>query len=161
MKIRGKFGAEESGSELVEFALASVLLFTLIFGIIDCTHALYADHFVSYAAREATRYAMVRGSTWNGTACASTTTVECVAGDSDVSAYIQSIVPPWITANSVTVNSTWPGITAAGASCGSSTGTDPGCVVEVTVTYPFSFSLPFLPRSAMTFSSSSAATITQ
>ena len=56
--------AQETGATLVEFALASTLLFLCIFAILDCSRALYADHFVRYGAEEAARYAMVRGATW-------------------------------------------------------------------------------------------------
>ena len=51
----------EAGSALVEFALASVIILTVLFGIIDMGRALYAYDWVSDAARRGTRYAMVRG----------------------------------------------------------------------------------------------------
>ena len=53
----------EEGSSLVEFALIFLVLMTMMLGIIDFCRAAYAYHFVSNAAREATRYAAVRGST--------------------------------------------------------------------------------------------------
>jgi Flp pilus assembly protein TadG len=57
-----RLGIDETGSSLVEFALSSTVLLMAIFGVLDCSCALYADHYVANAAREATRYAMVRGS---------------------------------------------------------------------------------------------------
>lgn len=51
----------EAGSALVEFALASILILTVLFGIIDMGRALFAFDWVSNAARIATRFAMVRG----------------------------------------------------------------------------------------------------
>src|ERR1019366_8478508 len=53
----------ECGSSLVEYAVVFSLLITMLLGIADFSRALYSFHFVSNAAREATRYAAVRGST--------------------------------------------------------------------------------------------------
>ena len=51
----------ERGSALVEFGLIAIVLFTLIFGIVDFGRALFAYHYVANTAREATRMASVRG----------------------------------------------------------------------------------------------------
>jgi hypothetical protein len=53
----------EEGSNLVEFAFIVLLLMSMMLGIIDFSRALYSYHFISNAAREATRYAAVRGYT--------------------------------------------------------------------------------------------------
>jgi hypothetical protein len=58
--------ANQRGSALVEQALVLTILLAVIFGIIDSGRALYTYHFVSQAAREATRWASVRGSTCVG-----------------------------------------------------------------------------------------------
>jgi Flp pilus assembly protein TadG len=58
----------EEGSGLVEYALIFILFITMILGIMDFCRMLYAYHFVSNAAREATRWASVNGSTCNGDA---------------------------------------------------------------------------------------------
>ena len=47
----------EEGSSLVEFALIFLVIMTMILGIIDFCRAAYSYHFVSEAAREATRWA--------------------------------------------------------------------------------------------------------
>src|SRR4051794_4143568 len=52
----------ESGATMVEFAFATTILFALVFGIIQISMALYSYHFTADAAREATRWAIVRGS---------------------------------------------------------------------------------------------------
>lgn len=59
MKVRHLRG--EQGSALIEFALAVTVLLTLLFGIIDIGRALYAYDWLYNSARQATRWAMVRG----------------------------------------------------------------------------------------------------
>ncbi len=56
--------SRERGSALVEFGLIMTVLFTMIFGIMDFSRAMFAYHYVSFAAHEATRYASVHGSTY-------------------------------------------------------------------------------------------------
>lgn len=57
---------EDRGSESVEFALSFSLWIGAAFMIMYGSFALYAAHFVANAAEEAGRFAMVRGSSWNG-----------------------------------------------------------------------------------------------
>src|SRR5215471_15836750 len=86
----------ESGSALLEFVLVSIVIVTVLFGIIDLGRCLYSYNWLSSSARLATRYMMVRGVDCNhlldnypplqlwggGTACP--------AHNADVAAYIQS-----------------------------------------------------------------------
>lgn len=55
-----------SGQGVVEFALVSLLLFPLIFGVIEFGWLLYAHHEVTSAAREGARYASVHGARSQG-----------------------------------------------------------------------------------------------
>ena len=55
---------EETGSTLVETALSITILLVLVIGIMDACLMVYSYHFISNAAREGTRYAIVRGNTW-------------------------------------------------------------------------------------------------
>jgi Flp pilus assembly protein TadG len=59
VKVRRLSG--EQGNALVEFSLSVFVLLTLLFGIIDIGRALYAYDWIYNAARQATRWAMVRG----------------------------------------------------------------------------------------------------
>ena len=93
---------EESGSELVEFALSSSLLLLVIFGIMDCSRALYTYHYVAQAARLGTRYAAVRGVSATGLLCG-TSPFQCVATASDVSNYVKSISPLGLSASNLSV----------------------------------------------------------
>jgi Flp pilus assembly protein TadG len=157
--------ASERGDAMIEFAVVSIVLFTCIFGIMDCARALYTYHFTAYTAREATRYAMVRGSSWGATSCATTATLACNATAANVTAYVQSIVPPGISSGTpLSVTTTWPGTALAGtaATCTTSNGTNsPGCPVIVKVSYTFNYVLPLLPATTLTMTSTSEVVILQ
>jgi hypothetical protein len=142
--------ADECGSALVEYAVGILLLLTIMFGIIDFARALYAYHFVSDAAREGTRQAIVRGSTCSGLPgpCP-------VTSGSDIQSLLA--IPSGINPRAVTVNATWPG---GGTNCPGPVNA-PGCVVEVQVTYNFSFILPFMPTSGIQLQSTSEMVISQ
>ena len=153
---------EDTGSETIEFAVSAVVLLTIIFGILDMSRALYADHFVSNAAREATRYAMVRGASWKNTTCTTSATFSCTATATDVTSYVKTITPLGFTANNLAVTTTWPGTTPSGADCSSSNvNNSPDCVVTVKVVYNFNFVLPFLPKGALQLASTSSMAISQ
>jgi Flp pilus assembly protein TadG len=141
------------GSTLTEFALVLPLLVAAMFGVIDFGRALYTYHFVSDAAREASRWASVRGSSCTAYGQA------CPAQQVDVQNYVSSIVPPGIDPSpaTLTVTPAWPGIPA---SC-SGVPNNPGCAVQVVVSYKFKFFLPFLPTSTYTMQSSSEMVISQ
>src|SRR6202011_4519957 len=64
----------ERGSALVEFAIASTVALTMIFGIIDFGRGLYTYHLVANAARAGSRWAMVRGNTCTAAGCPVTST---------------------------------------------------------------------------------------
>ncbi len=51
----------ERGSTLLEAALIFPVLMAVLLGAVDVSRSLMASNFVSYAAKEATRYAEVRG----------------------------------------------------------------------------------------------------
>jgi len=55
-------GGSERGSAMIEAALVFSMLLTIMMGLVALGRDLLAYHFVSYAAREATRYAEVHGS---------------------------------------------------------------------------------------------------
>ncbi len=152
---------DERGSTLVEFAASAVLLFTLVFGIMDCSRALYVDHFVANAARDGTRYAMVRGSSWTSS-CTTAIAYGCAASSSNIASFVQSLATAGINSADITTTATWPGTDATGASCTSSGPANGlGCVVAVKVAYSFSFIVPFLPKKALVMSSTSKVTIAQ
>lgn len=154
---------DEAGSSLVEMALSLSMLFTMIFGIIECSRAVYIDHFLANAAQEATRYAMVRGSSW-GAGCASVASYSCTATSGNVTTFVQSIASAGIKSANLTVTTTWPGQNADGTTCTSSGNTSTnavGCLVLVKLTYSFTYASPLLPKSTLMLTSSSEETISQ
>jgi Flp pilus assembly protein TadG len=163
-KRRYRAVLREEGSALVEFALVVIVALTFMYGIMDFSRFLYTDHFLSEAAREGTRYAIVRGSTWGSTTCGSTTTFSCNASAANVISYVQGLTPPGITGSSLTVTATWPGTAPTGAATACNTGlgaNSPGCLVQVQVSYPYKFLFPFLPKSTWTITSTSEMVILQ
>ena len=152
---------EDSGSEMVEFALSISIWVAAAFLMMYASFALYAAHFVANAAEEAGRYAMVRGSSWDGSSC-SGRALDCTATSTDVSNYVIGTMPPGLSASNVSVSTSWPGTTSTGGTCDSVDGANsPNCIVKVTVKYNFTFPMPFFNQNALPLSSSSQVTITQ
>ena len=131
----------EQGSTLLEFGLVTIVLFMLIFGVIDFGRALYAYHFVSHAAREATRFAIVRGANCK-------LPDACPAQASDVQNYVVNMLANGIglNSNAISVSAVWPGSSYDGVTnCTTSAPNNPGCPVQVQVQYGFNFVFPLMP----------------
>lgn len=128
----------EIGSAVLEFGLVVVMFFMFVFGVMDFGRALYAYHFVSNAACEATRYAIVRGSS-------STQPVTAA----DIESYVKSRAPQGIDPNKLTVSTTW------------SPNDSPGSTVRVQVSDNFQFMTPVLVTYKMTLNDSSQMVISQ
>lgn len=133
----------DAGSTLVEFAFSIILLMTLLLGIAEFSQALYTYHFVSNAAREASRYAMVRGADCDSWASA------CPATAADIQSYVRNITPEGINPNAVTVTTSW------------TPNNSPGNLVKVNVQYNFTFDLPLLPSETIHMASDSQMVISQ
>ena len=130
----------QRGTSLVEFALILILLLTILLGIMSFAHALYAYHFISHAAKSATRWAAVNGFTCNNDGSC---TFASGAAAGDVQTYVQTLVPPGITSANVNAATSWPVQTTSPTVC-STTPNNPGCTVQVTVSYPFQFDFPLI-----------------
>lgn len=165
---RGMLGDE--GATLVETAISIAIVLMLIFGVFDMSLCFYTYHFVSDAAREGSRWAMVRGSL----SCTQTPNLSgCGATDAKVDAYVKGLSYPGIdSADYMTVSTTWlcagsltgaTGQTWSAANCGTTGQNAPGNQVQVTVTYNFPLSIPFatLPENALSVSSTSSMVISQ
>lgn len=136
----------ERGVALPETAIIMTVLLVMMFGIIDFGRMLYTYSFVAQLARQGARWAIVRGA-----GC--TVLDHCNPTSSDVQTYVQSLNEGAMNASSITATLQTPG----GNSTCSSTGANnaAGCVATVTVRYPFSFMLPWMPGNTITMSSSS------
>ena len=124
---------DERGSELVEFGFISILLFTLVLGIMEFGRAMWINDAVAHLAREGARYAIVRGS--DSSDIASTATVE---------AHVQSLAGG---VAGLVVTTTWD------------PDNDPGSVVQVQVDRPFDSIVPLVPLGAITLTSTSRMVI--
>jgi Flp pilus assembly protein TadG len=152
MAVRGK---RQRGSALVEQAIILPVMLAVLFGAIDMSRALYTYHYVSYIAREATRWASVRSSgSLNGSSVGQVQTfVSNVSG--------MALDPAQITSTTAYVAP--PNVTplCPGGLANNTNNNKPGCIVQVTVNYNYKFSFPFLPKGAFTMSSESQMVITQ
>jgi Flp pilus assembly protein TadG len=155
----------QQGQSLLESALTISLLLTLLLGTMQVGLMLYAYHFVSYAAREGTRYAIVRGST----SCSSLT-MNCNASASAIQSFVGGLGFPGVhlSSSNITVQwadyasgTGWSLCNSSNTSSGCSTANAPGNQVKVTVSYQFPFTVPFVPVSFFTLNSTSAMVIAQ
>ncbi len=125
------------GQAMMEFALVVPVFVLLMFGVMDFGKALYAYSFVSYAAREASRYAAVHGQNSKQPA---------------TSAGIQSFVnneTAGLNTKRLVVTTTW------------SPDEKPGSVVKVQVQYSLPLSVPLLPATTISLWSVSQMVISQ
>jgi Flp pilus assembly protein TadG len=151
----------ESGSAILETALSMAVLLSVIFGIMEVCLAAYTNHFINEAAREATRYAIVRGNTFT-TDCTAPTLATCTAqggnNTGDIATYVQNLHFPSIDPNKMTVNSTW--LHSDGTACGTGDSCKAvGNNVQVTITYNFPLAVPFVPVNTWTLTSTSQMVI--
>jgi Flp pilus assembly protein TadG len=156
--------SDERGSAIMETAMSIVIFMTFLFGVFETAFALYTYFFISEAAREATRYAIVRGSTAGGTgaACSAYTSYDCQASIPQIKSYVQNLGFPGINPTKMTIpDPVWTAY-AKGNTCPSSGPCNsPGNQVAVTVQYNFPLVLPFAPKLTYTMSSTSAMIIAQ
>ena len=132
----------EEGSSLVEFAFSFMILSMMLFGIMELGLCFYTFNFVCETAREATRYASVRGSACTGFG-------DCGITQTQLATYVKNLGYPGIDPNALTVTTTW------------ASGNSPGSPVLVTVSYQFPLAVPFLFKNTWTLTSTSQMVISQ
>lgn len=146
----------EEGASIVEFAFATTILFAMVFGIIQLSLALYTNNFTSDAAREATRWAIVRGSV----SCTNTPGLtKCNASTTDIATFVKSLGYPGIEPGKITVTTTFknPDNTVCTvAPCNA-----PGNSVQTRVSYAFPLRIPFSKSTVLNVGSTSMMTISQ
>jgi Flp pilus assembly protein TadG len=163
---RRHIARSEQGTALIETALTAVVMLTVIFGLIELSLALYTYHFVSDAAREGSRYAIVRGSD----SCINTPNLtNCNATAAQIQTYLKSLGYPGLDASKLNVTTTWLAATASGtpatttwSTCSPATCTkDPGNMVKVVVSYSFPLNILFLSKTTLNIASTSEMVIAQ
>ena len=145
----------ERGSASIEFAASASVLFLTLIGLMQICLAIYTYHYVSEAAREGARYAMVRGSACSGFASA------CPAASSDVQTYVRGLGYPGIVSSKMTVTTTWAAYPTGSSCTPSSTCNNPGNLATVKTSYAFPLSIPWGPSRTLTMTSTSAMVISQ
>ena len=156
----------DQGAAIVEMALVSSLLCAMLIGIFQISMTLYSYEFVTEAARDAARWAIVRGSQ-----CSTNTKSldHCGASSTDIQNYVNSLGFPY--AGSLTASATWCNVSVnakgqtvwttppcTGANAGTN---DPGNIVSVVVSISLPLNVPFLKKIPMTMTSTSNMTISQ
>jgi Flp pilus assembly protein TadG len=160
----------QQGASLVEYAFVILIFMSMLFGVSGFGHMLFVYHHINNAAKEATRYASVRGSTCNtdanGGSCQASNSASGISGPTtaaDIRAFVTSITPSSIDTSKLVVPTTGtyfcgvsgsacsPAITTAPASCNTNaTANDAHCTVKVTVAYAYRFIFPLLPSPTTT-----------
>jgi Flp pilus assembly protein TadG len=83
----------ERGATLVEFAVSSILFFTVLFGIIDFGQSVWRYNMMADLAQEGARWAAVRGNTSN-----------IPATSAEVQTYVQDRSPVAVTVETTRTN---------------------------------------------------------
>ncbi len=159
----GRALLREDGDTIVEFAVSCTVVVGMILGVSMVSYAVYTYHYVSDAAREGARYAIVRGST----SCTNTPALSnCNATAAEIQTHVKSLGYPGIdSTNYMTVATTWCAASTSTpttwSACSSGTTNAPGNLVSVQVTYNFPFALGFLKVSPISVKSTSEMVISQ
>lgn len=158
----------DAGSAVLEMAISSTVLFAMFFGVFEAGLASYVSHYVSEAAREGARYAIVRGSL----SCTySPNLSNCGASQTTIANYVKGLSYPGLVPANMTVNvsymtgtgivnSTTGLLSTTWASCAGLCN-NPGNMVNVAVSYQLPLTVPFVPQRVLTVSSTSQMVVQQ
>ncbi|MGB9079059.1 MAG: TadE/TadG family type IV pilus assembly protein [Terracidiphilus sp.] len=170
----------EDGASLVEVAVSLAVYLSLLFMVIELSLALYSYNFVSDAAREATRYAVIRGENScvpnptfpNCNLQPGSITSTTNPSRNPVLAYIDSLRYPGLDSRNLSAAVTWwvakqnaSGSTSWTIACAGSVDMNgnacnaEGNAVKVVVTYRFPLSIPWVRPTIAQVSSTSQMVI--
>jgi Flp pilus assembly protein TadG len=171
---KGRIWGQDSGATIVEMAISLSVLLAMIFGIVEMCFAMYTYTAVDQAAREAARYAIVRGS--NSCRVLSTfpnCNLNPTTTGNPLQTYVRALYPG-LTGTAVTATWYAPSVdndgyrvwttqcnaltdpNNGGAQCNS-----PGYQVKLVVTSSIPLNIPFWKNSTVSLSSTSAMVINQ
>ena len=145
----------EHGASLVEFSVSAGVLLGVMFAMIQISQALYAYSATATVARQATRYAIVRGSSCTGFPS------NCPVTGAELQTWVQNIQYPGVNGANFIVTPSWSAFPTGGSCTPSTSCNNPGNLVKVTVQYQFALNLPFLKSMTMPLQSSSEMIISQ
>jgi Flp pilus assembly protein TadG len=152
-----RVAADETGGNIAEFALAAVILFSLVFAIMGFSMVMFSHVMTSEAARAGARYAIVRGDTWTSN-CRAPGFANCIAQRDDIQTFVKSAVPS--ISKNLTVDTTW--LNSSGSNCGGANSCkSPGNQVQVTATYTYLVMFPFINPQKFRMTSTSQMVIAQ
>ncbi|MGD0737364.1 MAG: TadE/TadG family type IV pilus assembly protein [Terracidiphilus sp.] len=148
----GNLARGERGETMVAFAVTLPILLSFLFGLMQVCMAFYTYEWISEAAREGTRYAMVHGAT-----CESSTGISCTATATtgagsfpSVDSFVSGIGLPNLGGGKMNVVTTYPDGDEVAPHR-----------VMVSVTYTFPYKIPFNSSAPITLSSTSEMSILQ
>lgn len=149
----------EDGATLVEFALACTMFLAILIGIIETSLAAYTYNFVSEAARDGARYAIVRGANCKYMP-------DCGATNATIQTHVQGMNYPGINTSNLTTSTTWYSAATAPpnmvwTSCDTTQCDAIGNAVKVTVYYTFPLQVPGMSALTINMSNSSMMVISQ
>jgi Flp pilus assembly protein TadG len=156
------------GATLVEMALSASVLFVMLFGIIEVCMGLYSYNLVSEAARQATRYASVRGT--DSCTYATKTFPNCnlnpTTSGNAIQTYVQGLGFPY--SSQMNATATWwtavqdaNGSTTLPTQCTVASCNSVGNAVKVQVTYSFPLPIPFWNNATLNIKSTSEMMISE
>lgn len=162
----------EEGANLVEMGLSMIVFMPFFFAIIQFSYGLYVYNYVAEAAREGTRWAVVRGyecgQNMSSSFCSPTAAKTTGAVGSDIQSYVQNLGFPGMNKSSVSVSSSWytgsatkPRSWSPCTSGGSTICNQPGNQVQVTVSYPVPIPIPFWKKLTLNVKSTSQMVIVE
>lgn len=163
---RSRTAKGEEGSSLVETALVLPTFFLFIIGIIEFSMIVFAYHSVTEMARDAARWAVVRGSQCysnlgNATYCGSQTG----SVGTDIQTYVQGLGYPGLVSSNITVATSYYSPSAAKppvwTACTSGTCNKPQYRVDVQVSYTYPIFVPFWQSASIPLSSTASMVIAQ
>ena len=155
----------EEGGSLVEMGIACMILIPVLLGIVELSFALYCFHYAADAAREGSRFAMVRGANCTGNFskayCSPTDAQPDGADGNDVAQYVKSLGYPY--SGAVTTTTQWCVRTGKGTwgTCSTTKSNGTGNLVKVTVSYAYPIAIPFFTSKSINLTSTSSMTIVQ
>lgn len=176
----------QDGAAMVEAALSMILLMTATLGVIQMTLAFYTSNVIDLAARDASRWAAVRGSgscavlstfpycNYGPTGYGTSGTYTAGTATDPVEIYVRGLGYPGL--SGVTASATWYTETldangasqwTAASSCGGATDGNgqpcngPGHMVTVTVTYSYPLQVPFISNRSFSMNSTSSMVISE